>query len=159
MSDTAELLKKIPYPLALLTCRLGDIRNGMPISWFTQVSSDPPLVMTAIKTSRYTHDMVKNSGVFAIVFLDANQTDLVARFKDKSPDKAKKFEGLKVSETPAGCPVLEDSLGWLECKVITSIKPGDHTLFIAEITASKLIRTGEGLTLAHYGKDYHYGIK
>lgn len=159
MFESGELLKKIPYPLALLTCRLGDVRNGMPISWLTQVSSEPPLIMAAIKTSRYTHDMVKNSGIFAIVFLEATQTDLIGRFKDKSPDKGKKFEGLKVSETPSGCPVLEDSLGWLECKVISSLKPGDHTLFIAQISASKLLKKGEGLTLAHYGKNYHYGIK
>lgn len=159
MSDAKELLKHIPYPLALLTvCHLGK-KNGMPISWVAQVSSDPLLIVAAVKDIRFSHDMVKESGRFALVFLDADQLDLVAKFKDKDPDKEKKFAGLKAGATPSGCPVLEDSLGWLECKVISAIKPGDHTLFIAEITAAKQIKKGEGLTLKHYGKDYHYGLK
>jgi len=159
MSDAKELLKHIPYPLALLTVRKGDLKNGMPISWVAQVSSDPLLVMAAVKGVRYSHGMVKESGRFALVFLDADQMHLVSKFKDKGPDKDKKFEGLKLGETPSGCPVPEDSLGWLDCKVIDSICPGDHTLFIAEITAAKQIKKGEGLTLKHYGKDYHYGLK
>lgn len=159
MSDEKELLGKIPYPLALITACHQDIKNAMPISWVAQVSSKPFLIMAAVKDIRYTHNMIKESGRFALVFLGADQLDLVPKFKDKDPEKARKFAGLKVSETPSGCPVLDDALGWLDCKVISSTKPGDHTLFIAEITASKVLKKGEGLTVAHYGKDYHYGLK
>lgn len=158
-ADTKELLKNIPYALAILTARRGSEKNAMPISWLAQVSSEPPLIMAAVKNIRYSHDMVRESGRFAIVFLDAGQKDLIPKFKDKDANKGRKFEGLAVSDSPGGCPVLDDSLGWLDCKVINSMKPGDHTLFIAEITVAKLIRKGEGLTLAHYGKDYHYGLK
>ena len=159
MSDAKELLKKIPYPLALLTACHKDVKNAMPISWVAQVSSNPYLVMVAVKDVRFSHDMVKESGKFALVFLGTDQMDLVPKFKDKDPEKARKFAGLKVSETPSGCPVPDDALGWIECKVIDSIKPGDHTLFIGEITAAKVLKEGEGLTVAHYGKDYHYGLK
>jgi flavin reductase (DIM6/NTAB) family NADH-FMN oxidoreductase RutF len=159
MSDAKELLKKIPYPLILLTTCEGETKNGMPISWVAQVSSNPPLVMAAVKEVRFSNRMVSESGRFALVFLGSDQLELISKFKDKDPDKKRKFTGLKIGSAPSGCPILLDALGWLDCKVISAIKPGDHTLFIAEITAAKVLRSGDGLTVSHYGKDYHYGLK
>jgi len=157
MYDARELLKNIPYPLALLTTRRGDEINAMPISWLTQVSSDPLMVQVAVKTVRYTHDMIRQSGRFAVVFLRKEQKDRIQRFKSKDPDRSKKFEGFKTSETHGGCPVLDDGIGWLDCEVVSMLTPGDHTLFIGEVTGAKLLNRAEPLTCADL-EGYHYGL-
>ncbi len=157
MYDARELLKNIPYPLALLTTRRGDEINAMPISWLTQVSSDPLMVQAAVKTVRYTHDMIRYSGHFAVVFLKKDQSDKLQGFKSKDPDRSKKFEGFKTAETPGGLPVLAEGIGWLDCEVVSMLTPGDHTLFIGEITGAKLLNRAEPLTSLDF-KDYHYGL-
>ena len=159
MDDLRKLLKSIPYPLALLTACRGDKINAMPVSWMGQVSSDPPMIQVAVKPKRYTHDMIRDTGRFALVFLSKGQQDLIPKFKAKGDDRSKKFEGLKFRETPAGCPILDDAVGWMDCRSVSMTRPGDHTLFVAEITDAKLNSEEETLTLAHFGKDYHYGIK
>lgn len=159
MQEAKELLKHIPYCLALLTARRGEEFNAMPVSWMGQVSSEPPLIQVAVKTSRYTYNMIRDTGKFGIVFLDKSQKELVPGFKLKGDDKSKKFASYKIITTPAGLPALDDSLGYCDCSVVTMLTPGDHALFIAEITAAKIIREGESLTLFHYGEDYHYGLK
>ena len=158
MKDAKELLKTIPYSLALLTARRGDEINGMPVSWMGQVSSEPPLIQVAIKPIRYTHDMIRDTGKFALVFLSKDQKDLIPRFKSKGENRALKFGGLKLSQSPAGCPVIEESVGWMDCRMVAMMRPGDHTLFVAEITGAKF-NGGQALTLADFGRDYHYGIK
>lgn len=158
MYDARELLKNIPYPLALLTTRRGDEINAMPVSWLTQVSSEPPMVQAAVKTVRYTHDMLRQSGRFAVVFLRKDQKDKIQGFKSKDPNRAKKFEGFKTSETPGGCPVLTEGIGWLDCEVVSMITPGDHTLFVGEITDAKLLNRAEPLTSMDY-EGYYYGLK
>ena len=158
MKDLKSLLKTIPYPLALLTARRGDEINGMPVSWLTQVSSMPPMIQVAVKTVRYTHDMILDTGRFALVFLSEDQKNVIPGFKTGGEDRSKKFEGFAVSQSSAGLPVLDDAVGWLDCRVVSMTRPGDHTLFVAEITDAKLVNEGEPLTCAHFGKDYHYGI-
>jgi len=158
MRDAKVLLKTIPYPLALLTTRRGEEINAMPVSWLGQVSSEPPMVQAAVKTVRYSHDMIRESGRFAVVFMAVNQKELIPAFKLESDDRSEKFKGFKVSETPGGCPVLDDTVGWLDCRVVSMTTPGDHTLFVGEITDAKALKEDEVLTSLDWG-DYHYGIK
>ncbi len=158
MNDLNELLKTVPYSLALLTTRRGDEVNAMPVSWMGQVSAEPPLMQIAVKPERYTHDMIRETGIFTLVFLSKEQKDNIPGFKIKGDDRSKKFEGFDVSESSAGLPVLNDAVGWMDCKVVSITRPGDHTLFVGEITDAKVLNEGEALTMAHYGKEYHYGI-
>lgn len=50
MEDRNELLKIIPYGIYLLTTKNSSTTNGMPLSWFTQVSHDPPLIAIAVRS-------------------------------------------------------------------------------------------------------------
>lgn len=35
-------------------------------------------------------------------------------------------------------PGIDDCVGWLECEVRKRLQPGNHTLFIGEVTAAEL---------------------
>src|SRR6266704_3991897 len=70
MPLTRDLLVKalstITTGIYVLTVRDEDHRHGMSSSWVTQVSGDPPLLMTAVDRQHFTHDIPARSGRFAL---------------------------------------------------------------------------------------------
>jgi len=149
-----ELLNKTVYGCYLLTCSAGEEINGMPLSLFLQVSFQPPVVAVGVSPKRYTHKMILESGAFAVVFLRKEQKPLVERFKLKSEERSKKFEGLEWERGITGAPILKDCLGYIECRLIAWLGFGDHTLFIGEVVKEKLLQEGEVLSVSDLGKYY-----
>lgn len=119
------------YGIYVLTTRFEGSINGMIASWVSQVSYDPPLFLAAIHPNRYSHELIRRSGHFALHILSREQKELLARFK--GPVAEDKFESITWEPGMTGCPVLKDCIGCMECRVTQSLAPGNHTLFIGEV--------------------------
>ncbi len=76
-----QALAKMIHGIYALTTSYRDEINAMIVSWVSQISYEPPLVMVAIHTRRYSHRLVEKDGSFALHILDRNQADLVSCFK------------------------------------------------------------------------------
>ena len=118
------------YGIYVLTTRFENTINGMIASWVSQVSYEPPLFMVAVHPNRYSHDLLVQSGRYVLNILSADQKHLLARFK--GPVTEEKFDSIAWHEGKTGCPVLEDCIGCLECRVVQRLAPGNHTLFVGE---------------------------
>ena len=139
---------KMTYGIYVLTtCHQHHI-NGMIASWVSQVSYDPPLIMAAVHTRRYSHRLIENGRCFALHVLAKTRTDFLARFKESDPNA--KFASLNWRPGKTGCPILSDCLAYLECQLETQIQPGNHTLFIGKVIAADGIAPGVPLTTADY---------
>jgi flavin reductase (DIM6/NTAB) family NADH-FMN oxidoreductase RutF len=46
-----------------------------------------------------------------------------------------------------GCPIIQSSLGYIECRVRGSLEEGDHSIFLGEVVSAALHREGEPLLL------------
>ena len=46
------------------------------------------------------------------------------------------FEGLEVTRSKGGLPVLAEALGWMEGTVSAQADAGDHTVYIVQIEAA-----------------------
>jgi len=68
----------------VITTRLQDQVNGMTAAWVSQVALKPLLVMVSIAPPRFSHGLIKESGIFAINVLASGQEDLGKRFGFKS---------------------------------------------------------------------------
>lgn len=119
------------YGIYVLTTRFENTINGMIVSWVSQVSYEPPLFMVAVHPNRYSHDLLSQSGYFALHILSKKKKDLIERFK--GPDAAEKFASLPWKDGVTGCPILGDCIGCLECFTTQSIRPGNHTIFFGEV--------------------------
>lgn len=131
----------------LTTCGEG-IKNGMIASWVSQVSHEPPLIMTAIHPNRYSHHLLEKGNAFALHILSKDQKNLLGRFK--GPDPEKKFDSLDWSIHATGCPVFKDCVGYLVCRVVEKYTPGNHTLFIGEVLEDRILSHEETLTTNDY---------
>ncbi len=138
--EVAEIVfSSLVQGVYVVTTRLDDKVNGMTAAWVSQVSFKPLLVMVSIAPPRYSHDLIKGSGIFAINVLASDQTDLGKRFGYKSGRKVDKFAGLDYTTGVTGAPLLPQAYAYLELKLVDTFPAGDHDLFVGEVVAAKIL--------------------
>lgn len=98
--------------------------------------------------------MIKNSGVFAVSFLEKEQKDLAQKFFQPLRRVGNRFEDVEFYTGETGCPIISDSLGYIECQVVGSVEQGDHTVFVGEVIASGIHREGKQILLEDTGWQY-----
>ena len=149
------MLRKIPHGLYICGVRDGDEMNGFTVSWLMQSSFKPPLVVNCVKQGTGSHDMIEKTKVFAISFLEDGQKDLAAKFFQPKSRVGNKFQDVEFYEgAETGCPIIQDSLGYVECKVVGTLDQGDHTVYVGEVISSGIHREGKQLLLETTGWSY-----
>ena len=149
------MLLNIPHGLYICGVKDGDNLNGFTVSWVTQSSFKPPMVVACVNQNSGSHAMIKNTNVFAISFLEAGQKDLAAKFFKPQSRVGNKLADVEFTEGAAtGCPIITDSLGYVECKVVGSVEDGDHTVFVGEVIGAGIHKEGKQLLLENTGWKY-----
>ena len=149
------MLRKIPHGVYICGVKDGEDLNCFTVSWLMQSSFNPPLVVNCIKKETGSHATLKKSGIFSISFLDSGQKDLAAQFFKPQSRVGNKLANVDFYQGEAtGCPILQDSLGYIECKVVAIVEQGDHTIFVGEVIASGVHREGDPLVLESTGWQY-----
>lgn len=143
---------KMTHGIYVLTTYYDDKINGMIASWVSQVSYDPPLVMVAVHPNRYSHSLIEKGGAFALHALGKRQQGFLSRFKGSDP--ADKFAGISWERGKTGCPIITECIAYLDCRVQTIIKPGNHTIFIGEIIDARRISDEEAFSTINYNGIY-----
>ncbi len=149
------MLRKIPHGIYVCGVKDENDVNCFTISWVTQSSFKPPLVVNCVNTSHKSYEMIKNSGVFSITFLESGQKEVAKTFFQPLHRVGNKFENVEFylgEET--GCPIISDSLGYVECKVVGEIAQGDHSVFVGEVVGAGVHREGKQILLEETGWQY-----
>ena len=123
----------------VVTTRVDEKINGMTAAWVSQVSLNPLLVMVSIAPPRYTHTLIKESGIFAVNVLTREQVELAKRFGYKSGRKIDKFAGLDYLTAATGAPILPQAYAYLDLRLVHTFTAGDHTLFVGEVVEAKIL--------------------
>ena len=148
----AKAFHFIPYGIYVLTTRRGAEPCAMIVSWVSQVSYAPPLLMVSLRHSRYALPAIQESGVFSLSLLRNEQKPWVARFKN--PISQQQFVELFFETNKKSAPVLKGALASWKCRVSSTLEAGDHILVIGEVQSAYANREGEPLTTVNYGKTY-----
>lgn len=131
----------LSYPMItpLITSEAGGKENMMTATWTTPVSINPSLYAVSIAPSRFSHQLIEESGNFGVCFMDFQDVEKVlkaGRMSGKNSDKFEKFNLEKKKAAKISAPLIADAISALECKVSDSPTLGDHTLFVGEVIAS-----------------------
>jgi flavin reductase (DIM6/NTAB) family NADH-FMN oxidoreductase RutF len=139
MSVAEIVFASLVQGVYVVTTRFKDRINGMTAAWVSQVSFNPLLVMVSIAPPRYSHDLIKESGVLAINVLTRDQVELGKRFGYKSGRQVDKFAGLDYTTAKTGAPILPQSYAYLDLKLVSTFPAGDHTLFVGEVVDAAIL--------------------
>ena len=107
-------------------------RLGLTVSAVVALSLDPPLVGVAVSRQAAMHELLREAGGFALSLLAGDQEAIAQHFARGVPPFAH-WHGIATREGAEGAPLIDDALGWLECRLGGEHDAGDHTLFVGEI--------------------------
>jgi flavin reductase (DIM6/NTAB) family NADH-FMN oxidoreductase RutF len=142
----ARALAALTTGIYVLTVRAGDTQHGMSSSWATQVSGEPVLVMAAVDQQHFTHQLLLDSGVFALNIVGAQSKHLEDYFYSAQSRRPDNLAPFALDTGMTGTPLLRDALASLECRIIATPAAGDHTLFVGEVVAAHVRTTDRPLT-------------
>jgi flavin reductase (DIM6/NTAB) family NADH-FMN oxidoreductase RutF len=113
------------------------------------------MIAVAVENTSKTIGMIRDSHHFAVNLLQKDQRDLAGKLGRSSEQAPQKLKGLKTKPAPiSGTPVLTDAIGWVECRLMTTVPSGDHTLVLGEVVAAGVEHDGAPLTLQEAGFKY-----
>jgi flavin reductase (DIM6/NTAB) family NADH-FMN oxidoreductase RutF len=145
---TYDLLRQFVSPVVAITCAWGGRTNGMISDSVIRASISPnvPRLSVYIHKWHLSHDLIWNSGRFAIHLLHREQLDLVHTLGFRSGRDGDKLAGVACRPGAGGVPVLEDCFAGFELRVINTMDAGYATHFLGHIDATHPGRGGELLT-------------
>jgi flavin reductase (DIM6/NTAB) family NADH-FMN oxidoreductase RutF len=150
-------LRMISHGLYLLTVAHEGHFNASTVSWLSQASFDPPLVMIGVKKNTPTHIMVQEAGQFAINLLAASQTDMAQAFFKHAEHEGYKLSGYTFEPGPVtGAPLFLDTPAWFECNIADIVTGGDHTVVVAQVVGAG-VRDPSATPMALRDTSWHYG--
>jgi flavin reductase (DIM6/NTAB) family NADH-FMN oxidoreductase RutF len=148
-----KALYKLTYGLYLLSARQMGEDNGCIINTAVQVTSDPAQIAVTVLKANKTHDMVKQTGAFALSTITQDAPfSLFQHFGMQSGRDVKKFEEYPHA-TRTGSTIYrlsKYSNMYLTAVVTREVDLGTHTMFIADITDCEVISDGKACTYEYY---------
>ncbi len=128
-----QILDIITSPVTVVTAKGKDKISGMTVAWIMQAAYNPAFIVVSIAPERFTHSLIKESKSFGVNILADDQKALGKHFGFSSGRNTDKLKGVKFHKSKSGVPILEDVCAYIECKLISISKAGDHDLFIGEV--------------------------
>lgn len=120
--------------VSIVTSHLDGVDVGMTVNALLSVTLDPPSILVSLQAAADSTPIVERSGVFAANLLARDQRALSERFAKPIP-VAEKFQGVAVHRGRTGAPLLDGSLGAMECRVSRVLPVGDHRLIVGQVVA------------------------
>ncbi len=141
--EISEALHRITHGVYVISAKHSNKINAMTAAWVARASFVPPLVTVAVGKTRYSHDLIKAGGVFAVNILGAEEIKTGKHFGLTTGRNVDKFRDVIYDTKVTGSPILKDVIAWLDCKVISHHDTGDHTLFIGEVLDGGMLKDEE----------------
>lgn len=151
-----QALRKITYGFYILTSKFDDRYAAGTVCWVSQTSFEPPLVMVAIRVNTNVQSVVKDSGVFAINVVGKAEKPMLWPFAKETRFEEGRLNGYKFDIGQLGCPLIHGLPAYVECRVVETLEPGDHTIFIGEVV-NPGVRNIDAEPLIEWETDLRYG--
>jgi len=122
--------------------------NIVAIDWHMPVSFKPKLYAISIGKTRLSYHMLRSSECFVVNFMPYSLKDKVlfcGRNSGKILDKFKETGFAKTEAQTIDCPIIKQSLAYLECSILSELDAGDHTIFIGKVLKSEEIKKDKRL--------------
>ena len=125
-----------PVPPVLVTVSDGERDNVFTVAWTGLINTIPPKTYISVRPSRYSYEILKKNGEFAINLTPASLAAACDWCGIHTGRKVDKFEKWHLTKTPAASisvPLIEECPLSLECRVFDTVELGTHHMFLADI--------------------------
>lgn len=145
-----KALRSLSYGVYIISTWDKGRPVGCVANSLMQITSSPATVMISINHDNYTNKCIKDSGYFsASIVSEKTDPELIGRFGYSSSENIDKFEGIKYSIKNT-VPVLDDTMGYVVCKVIDTMETSTHTVFLGELIDADILKDEQAMTYWYF---------
>ena len=126
--------------------------NGCIANTCVQVGREPTRLAISVQQENLTREIIEKTGVFNVsVLTDDVPFETIRHFGMQTGREVDKFEGFSGTERSHNglLYLTEHAKTMFSCEVKEKIFLGSHTLFVGEVTESKVLSKGTPCTYAH----------
>ena len=118
--------------------------SAVTVNWVTQASFKPPLVAVGVKADSQLHEITKTAGYFALNVLGKGQQGAAYTFFKPAERDGQTISGEAFHSGSTGAPVLDNTPAFVECRLVTTVEEGDHSIFVGEVVDAGVNQEPEG---------------
>lgn len=145
-----KVLRNLSYGVYVVTSREKDRNVGCVANSIMQVTSNPSVIAVSINHDNYTNKVIKENNKFGVSILkETTDAKIIGTFGYKSSKDNDKFDGINFKEI-SEIPVLENTCGYMVCKVIDTMETSTHTIFLGEVIEADDYSTENAMTYKYY---------
>jgi flavin reductase (DIM6/NTAB) family NADH-FMN oxidoreductase RutF len=127
-------LRLLTNGIYVLTSRDGDRYGAATVTWVSQVSFKPPLLMAALRKDGSVLNCLISSGFSVLHIVGSEQEEIAQKFFSATKESDGFLNGEPFCEGKTSAPVLKNLNAYLECKLVEiSEDYGDHAIAILEV--------------------------
>lgn len=146
-------MSRLASGVVVLSAHSRGSDHAMTATAIASVSLDPPRLLVCIERAARFHDVVAESGQFAVCLLGREQRRAADWFATPGRPMVGQFDQFPHTRGSLGCILLTGSLATLECRTETVHDAGDHSIIVGEVLATTL-EDDPGAALVHYRSRY-----
>lgn len=150
-----QTLRMLSNGMYVVTSRSGDRYGAATVTWISQVSFRPPLIMAAIRRESNVFQCLAASGVAVVHVLGSDQQETAAKFFRTTRMRDGLLNGEPFGEGTTAVPVLTNVPAYVECQVRQIVETGgDHAVVILEVAEAVCRTQVAPLTIASSPWEY-----
>ena len=151
-----DTLRMFTNGVYVITSRTTKAYGGATVTWVSQASFRPPLIMAAIRKDSNVFHCLSESGLAAIHVLASTQRDVAQRFFSPTRVSDGQMNGEPLTGGKISVPILQSAPAYVECRVRRILDDlGDHVIVILEVLEAECRQQTQPMTVAE--SPWHYG--
>ena len=151
-----KTLRLLTNGMYVLTSRARDRFGVATVTWVSQASFKPPLLMVAVRENSNVFRCLSESRIAALHVLGSDQKEIAQKFFSPTKENRNTLNGEPYTEGKTSAPILKNLPAHVECKVVDiRSEYGDHAVVVLEVVEAHFHQGVHPLTVA--GSPWEYG--
>ena len=143
-----KTLRMLSNGIYVVTSAHGASYGAATVTWVSQASFQPPLVMVALRPDSNVFKCLQESGVAAVHVLDRTQQAMAQQFFSPTRVIDGTINGEPFTPGVTAAPILQNALAYLECAIRHIVTLGDHAVVIMQVIEAGCRGDVQPLTVA-----------
>lgn len=138
-----------------MTARDGEQFGAATVTWLTQASFKPPLLMAAVRTDSSVFKCLSRSGVAVVHIVDSSQQSIAQSFFTPTRADSSRINGEPFQDGRMSAPILQNLAAYMECRVKRILESeGDHAIVVMEVLEAECRAPVHPLTIRESPWEY-----
>lgn len=148
-----DVFRRISYGVYIVSAMDGDRPTGCVANSIMQITAVPATIAISMNRDNFTTSCIEKEEKFAIMILgETVDSSLIGTFGYQSGRDIHKFDNISYKMVD-DLPVLEDTCGYLICKVVDKMEASTHTVYLAQVVDGDVCQIDENqMTYDYYHK-------